>query len=389
MSKQTNKPIALAVGAALVGGLALSASAFAMTDLSSGYMVASAAAGEPKAGEGKCGEGKCGMEKMDADKDGKISSAEFGAAHKGDTSKFAAHDTNKDGFVTADELKAHKAVPKASAAARRRPIRRRPTWKASAAKASAAAWPEHQIDGIRVLRAVPSYRHMIASLPPSSAGLGLRRALLGPLQAAAAGRLRLPRMRPGELDRRRRQARRCAGGARRETSARLPRPVTVAGRLRAAGRNLPRARAPLPRSPPRGAVQRTPELLRRRRPSLRPAADPVHRGSRAPRRRANPPGPGHRRPPHRGGERLLLRRATRRRGPTGAARDRLHQRRAGRSRLRPAARRQQHLRQRDQPALRRPRIPVAAAGRPRRPTSMSPATTTKPTISRSTPMAHR
>jgi len=110
MSKQTNKPIALAVGAALVGGLALSASAFAMTDLSSGYMVASATAGEPKAGEGKCGEGKCGMEKMDVDKDGKISTAEFGAAHKGDTSKFAAHDTNKDGYVTADELKAHKGA---------------------------------------------------------------------------------------------------------------------------------------------------------------------------------------------------------------------------------------------------------------------------------------
>jgi len=50
------------------------------------------------------------MEKMDVDKDGKISTAEFGAAHKGDTSKFAAHDTNKDGYVTADELKAHKGA---------------------------------------------------------------------------------------------------------------------------------------------------------------------------------------------------------------------------------------------------------------------------------------
>jgi uncharacterized low-complexity protein len=106
MSK-TNKPIALAVGAALVGGLALSASAFAMTDLSSGYMVASAATGEPKAGEGKCGEGKCGMEVMDTDKDGKVSSAEYAAAHKGDSSKFATHDANKDGFISADEMKAH------------------------------------------------------------------------------------------------------------------------------------------------------------------------------------------------------------------------------------------------------------------------------------------
>jgi uncharacterized low-complexity protein len=110
MSKQTNKPIALAVGAALVGGLALSASAFAMTDLSTGYMVASATAGEPKAGEGKCGEGKCGMEAMDTDKDGKVSSAEFAAAHKGDSSKFAAHDTDKDGFISAEEMKMHKGA---------------------------------------------------------------------------------------------------------------------------------------------------------------------------------------------------------------------------------------------------------------------------------------
>ena len=84
MSKQINKPLALAVGAALVGGIALSTSAFAMTDLSSGYMVAaSQAPGEAgkKDAEGKCGEGKCGIEVMD---------------------------TDKDGFITADEVKAHK-----------------------------------------------------------------------------------------------------------------------------------------------------------------------------------------------------------------------------------------------------------------------------------------
>ena len=130
MSKQINKPLALAVGAAFVGGIALSASAFAMTDLSSGYMVtASQAGGEGKtaeakcganktaeakcgadktAAEGKCGEGKCGIEVMDTDKDGKVSSAEFAAKHDGDTTMFAAHDANKDGFVTADEVKAHK-----------------------------------------------------------------------------------------------------------------------------------------------------------------------------------------------------------------------------------------------------------------------------------------
>ena len=113
MSKQTSKPLALAVGAALVGGLAMSASAFAMTDLASGYMVAAAHGEEAKeSGEGKCGEGKCGMDKMDTDKDGKISSAEFGAAHKGDTTKFAKHDTNSDGFISAEEMKAHHAEGK-------------------------------------------------------------------------------------------------------------------------------------------------------------------------------------------------------------------------------------------------------------------------------------
>ena len=101
MSKQTNKPIALALGA-IVGGLALSGSAFAMSDLASGYMLGTGAA----ASDNKAAEGSCGVDKMDTDKDGKVSKAEFGAAHKGDTSKFAAHDTNKDGFISADEAKA-------------------------------------------------------------------------------------------------------------------------------------------------------------------------------------------------------------------------------------------------------------------------------------------
>ena len=99
MSSKTSKTVVLVAGAALAGGIALSGSAFAMTDLASGYMVS--------AGEGaKAGEGKCGVEKMDTDKDGKVSQAEFGAAHNGDTSKFATHDANKDGFLSADELKA-------------------------------------------------------------------------------------------------------------------------------------------------------------------------------------------------------------------------------------------------------------------------------------------
>ncbi len=101
LNSKTSKTVVLVAGAALAGGLALSGSAFAMTDLASGYMVS--------AGEGaKAGEGKCGIAKMDTDKDGKVSQAEFGAAHNGDTSKFATHDANKDGVLTADELKAKK-----------------------------------------------------------------------------------------------------------------------------------------------------------------------------------------------------------------------------------------------------------------------------------------
>ena len=119
MSKQINKPLALAVGAALVGGMALSASAFAMTDLASGYMVAAShAAGEAKcgadkkAGEAKCGadkkaaEGNCGakaMAMMDSDKDGKVSRAECAAHHD---AMFTKADTDKDGFVTPVEADA-------------------------------------------------------------------------------------------------------------------------------------------------------------------------------------------------------------------------------------------------------------------------------------------
>ena len=144
----TRKPVALAVSATLAGGLLLSGSAFASTPLAQGYLLGgSAAAAESKpaqgscggdkqhaqgncggdkkpaqgscggdkqhaqgscggkqGAEGKCGEGKCGMAKMDTDKDGKISRAEFNAAHD---RMFADRDKNKDGFITADEMKAH------------------------------------------------------------------------------------------------------------------------------------------------------------------------------------------------------------------------------------------------------------------------------------------
>jgi uncharacterized low-complexity protein len=117
----TKKPVALAVGAALAGGLLLSGSAFSATQLAQGYLLGAqettpaaadkakeASCGADKKAEGKCGEGKCGMDKMDTDKDGKISKAEFAVAHDNDDSKFGAHDPDSDGFISAEELKAHK-----------------------------------------------------------------------------------------------------------------------------------------------------------------------------------------------------------------------------------------------------------------------------------------
>ncbi len=86
---QSRKQLAVAVGAALTATLAASpvaqadsANPFGMTDLSSGYMLASMAAFNPeedakakegkcgegkKDKEGKCGEGKCGEGKKDKD----------------------------------------------------------------------------------------------------------------------------------------------------------------------------------------------------------------------------------------------------------------------------------------------------------------------------------
>ncbi|MGH8084947.1 MAG: EF-hand domain-containing protein [Lysobacter sp.] len=121
MSNASNKPVL--VTATLAGGLLLAGSAFAATPLAQGYMLGAqdaATATEAKTKEGGCGakkaEGSCGMDKMDTDKDGKISSAEFGAAHGGDTSKFAEHDPNGDGFIDAAEMDAHHAATKADKA---------------------------------------------------------------------------------------------------------------------------------------------------------------------------------------------------------------------------------------------------------------------------------
>jgi uncharacterized low-complexity protein len=101
------KPVTVAIGAALAGGLVLSGSTFAMQPLAQGYMLAAASvAGDDKA----AAEGSCGMEKMDSDKDGRISKGEFAVAHDNDDSKFAAHDPDSDGFISAEEMKAHHAA---------------------------------------------------------------------------------------------------------------------------------------------------------------------------------------------------------------------------------------------------------------------------------------
>ena len=92
--KTTLKPLAIAAGAALATSLAATTPAsaaenpFAMSELSSGYMVAEMAegkCGEGKCGaekkavkEGKCGEGKCGAEKK-MDKEGKCGEGKCGA----------------------------------------------------------------------------------------------------------------------------------------------------------------------------------------------------------------------------------------------------------------------------------------------------------------------
>ena len=118
MSNKTLKPFILVTGAVLLGGLAVSQSAFAVKQLGNGYQVnapGDAKATEGKCGEGKCGEGKCGankskqaegtcgMMKADSNNDGVITQAEH-RAHA--DSKFAAMDTNKDGSVSGVEMKA-------------------------------------------------------------------------------------------------------------------------------------------------------------------------------------------------------------------------------------------------------------------------------------------
>lgn len=111
----SKKPVAIAIGTALAGGLILSGSAFAVQPLAQGYLLSAQdtmAAEKDKqsmAGD-KAKEGSCGMDVMDTDKDGKVSRAEFDTKHadKADQAKFDKMDANKDGFIDATESKAHK-----------------------------------------------------------------------------------------------------------------------------------------------------------------------------------------------------------------------------------------------------------------------------------------
>ena len=125
------KPVAVAIGAALAGGLVLSGSAFAMQPLAQGYMLAAASVaadagrrsscgaqgdgrlvrrrqGRPKASAAKA---SAAWTKMDTDKDGTdLARPSSAPPTTATTSKFAAHDTNSDGFISADEMKAHHAA---------------------------------------------------------------------------------------------------------------------------------------------------------------------------------------------------------------------------------------------------------------------------------------
>ncbi|MCD9033041.1 hypothetical protein LDO32_15025 [Luteimonas sp. Y-2-2-4F] len=106
------KPVALAVGGALAGGLLLSGSAFSMTPLAQGYLLGAqeAAAQQTHAAHAQdAGEGRCGVARLDQDGDGRVSRAEFAAHHADADDRFAQMDANGDGYVDQAEHDAHKA----------------------------------------------------------------------------------------------------------------------------------------------------------------------------------------------------------------------------------------------------------------------------------------
>ena len=96
----TVKPVALAVGAAFVSSIAVSAVAetvdnpFNAEDLDAGYMLAGGDKGE----EGKCGEGKCGGDKADGEGScGEKGDHEGSCGEKGDAEGSCGEEKGEEG----------------------------------------------------------------------------------------------------------------------------------------------------------------------------------------------------------------------------------------------------------------------------------------------------
>lgn len=127
---------------ALLGGMALGNSAFAVEPLAQGYQLAAAktpgegkcgegkcgGSGKATQGEGKCGEGKCGgsakagqaegkcgegkcgdasFARTDSNHDGKVSREEFLAVAKDRAADFDKIDSNHDGVISEQEAYDH------------------------------------------------------------------------------------------------------------------------------------------------------------------------------------------------------------------------------------------------------------------------------------------
>jgi uncharacterized low-complexity protein len=115
MSKKTLKPVVMAAGAVMIGSLALAGTAFAMSPLAQGYLLAAGAAGDDKPKEGSCGEGSCGEGQCGADKPADTAAAATPAAAATATDDKAADGSCGEGQCGADM--AADATPAADAAA--------------------------------------------------------------------------------------------------------------------------------------------------------------------------------------------------------------------------------------------------------------------------------
>jgi len=98
MTKTTlKKPVALAIGAAIAGSMAVTgiaqANAFSATDLGQGYV--QLASSHEKGEEGKCGEGKCGANKKG--EEGKCGEGKCGADKKGEEGKCGGDKKGEEG----------------------------------------------------------------------------------------------------------------------------------------------------------------------------------------------------------------------------------------------------------------------------------------------------